>query len=91
MRAEALGSDGCTGVPDWYLDACLEHDGHYATHVWCAYTDEEGAFHPSYAISRETADLRFRHVIQTMSRFGRWSPLSWWRYAAVRVFGRKLW
>lgn len=30
-RAKALGSDGCTGVPDWYLDCCLEHDVHWRT------------------------------------------------------------
>ena len=28
-RAAALGSDGCTGVPDWFLDCYLEHDLHW--------------------------------------------------------------
>lgn len=25
-RAKALGTDGCTGVADWYIDCCYEHD-----------------------------------------------------------------
>lgn len=98
-RAKTLGSDGCTGVKDYYLDACLEHDGHYTTHEWVGYLTWEDAGEkepltysiPPRPISRGEADTRFRQVIQTMSRFGRFSPMSWWRYAGVRIGGRWSW
>jgi len=49
-RAKALGSDGCTGVPDWYLDCCLEHDVHCRT----------GMTMQGQAISSDEAAVVFR-------------------------------
>ena len=80
-KALALKSDGCTGVPDFYLDACLEHDVHYRTHHWL---DGEPIF-------KSEADERLRRVIQARSFLGIFSPLSWWRWAAVKCFGGTAW
>jgi len=77
--AQVLESDGCTGVPDWYLPACHEHDIAYRTGM-----DPLGRL-----ISRAEADRRLRDAIQARSPFGRLSPMSWWRWAAVRAFGRR--
>ena len=77
----AIDSDGCTGVPDFYLNGCIVHDFHYATHK-----DFNGE-----PISRSAADARFRKYIQNKSKLGFLSPMSWWRWAAVRLFGEKAW
>lgn len=66
-----MTGDGCTGVPDFYKSCCDEHDEHYSTHD----------------ITRSEADQRFRDCIQQQSKLGKLSPLSWWRWAAVRSFG----
>jgi hypothetical protein len=76
-RAKELKSDGCTGVPDFYLDACYEHDVHWRT----------GHTLDGQRISTRQANLRFRLVIQDRSPFGRFSPMSWWRWAVVSVTG----
>lgn len=79
--AADLESDGCTGVPDFFSDACKEHDCHYRTHHWLDGTP----------ISRPETDERFRRVIQSRSVFGVISPMAWWRWAGVRLFGRGAW
>lgn len=81
VRAAELGSDGCSGVPDWHLDACLEHDIHYRTHRTLA----------GDSITKAQADTLFRQRIQADSRLGVFSPMSWWRWAAVAWFGQKAW
>lgn len=80
-RARELGSDGCSGVLDFYLDSCLEHDIHYRTHCWLDGTP----------ITRRKADKRFRNVIQSRSWFGSYSPMAWWRWAGLRRFGGNAW
>lgn len=79
VRALALqvGSDGCTLVPDFYLDACYEHDIHWRT----------GFTIDGQRISVRQANMRFRRVIQSRSPFGILSPMSWWRYWAVTLSG----
>lgn len=77
----SIASDGCTGVPDFYLGGCVIHDFHYATH-----RDFD-----NLPITRAEADRRLRQYIQTYSAFGLLSPMSWWRWAAVRILGGKLW
>lgn len=79
--AAALGSDGCSGVPDFHLDACLEHDIHYRT----------GKTIYGTPLTRAQADARFRRCIQQRSIFGRFSPMAWWRWAGVRLFGGASW
>lgn len=75
--ARLLKSDGCTGVMDWYLDACLEHDIHWRT----------GLTLYGQLITTEQANRRFRLVIQNRSGFGVLSPVSWIRWAGVTVWG----
>jgi hypothetical protein len=76
-RANRLGTDGCTGVPDFYLDACYEHDIHWRT----------GHTLGGERISTRQANMRFRLVIQDRSPFGLLSPMSWWRWVAVSAVG----
>lgn len=73
--AAALKSDGCTGVKDFYKDSCLEHDIHWRT----------GRTVFGVPITTAQANTRFRKVIQSRSRAGRFSPLSWIRWAGVSV------
>ena len=80
-RAAELGSDGCSGVPDFYLDCCLEHDIHYRT----------GYRLDGTRLTREDADTQLRQCIQARSTFGRLSPMAWWRWAGVRLFGQRAW
>lgn len=79
--ARKLGSDGCTGVPEFYRDACLEHDVHYRTHRTVY----------GHGILKAEADRRFRQRIQEQSPLGRFCPLSWWRWLAVVLFGKNAW
>lgn len=73
--AAMLQSDGCTGVKDVYVDSCLEHDIHWRT----------GRTIYGVPITKQQANERFRRVIQSRSKLGRFSPLSWWRFGAVSV------
>ena len=74
----AIKSDGCTGVKDYYRDCCVIHDLAY-----------RGAVDPwGVSITRAQADTNLRLCIQSKSRLGVFSPLSWVRYAGVSVFGR---
>jgi len=81
-RAIELNSDGCSGVLDLYLPSCFEHDVHYRTHHYILVDLE---------MDRRTADWIFRGRIQELSSFGIFSPVSWWRWLGVRVFGRSAW
>jgi hypothetical protein len=73
--AELLQSDGCTGVPDFHCDACYEHDIHWRT----------GHSIHGLPLTTAQANARFRRVIQSRSRFGVLSPMSWWRWAGVTL------
>ena len=79
--AKELGSDGCTGVVDIFLSACLEHDIHFRTHKFLCGCE----------IDFSTANYIFRRRIQQRSLFGRFSPVSWLRWIGVNHFGRKAW
>mgnify|MGYP001585300174 CR=1 FL=1 len=76
-----IGSDGCSGVPDFYLDCCIVHDLAYrfAVDPWGRPT------------SRAEADAAFRACIQRQSRLGKASPMAWVRWLGVRAFGSKAW
>lgn len=80
-KAEDLCSDGCSGVPDWMIWTCWEHDYHYRTHE-----SVEG-----WPIKKCEADYIFRRRIQQSSGFGRFSPVSWWRWLGVRFLATKAW
>ena len=79
--AQAIQSDGCSGVPDFHLDCCVVHDLAYkfAINPW------------GRPVTRAEADAAFRVCIQAHSKLGRFSPMSWWRWAGVRVGGWKAW
>lgn len=77
-KAAELGSDGCTFATGGFRDCCIEHDVHYRL----------GTTIDGYPITRREADARFRSCMQCRSKVGWWSPVAWWRWAAVRVFGR---
>ena len=75
-KAKELNSDGCTGVIDFYLDCCLEHDIAYRT----------GATVDGKARTHRQADEDFRHCVQSRSYFGTFSPMAWWRWAGLRIY-----
>lgn len=69
-RAQELGSDGCSGVPDFYVLACMEHDIHYRTgRRLCGKT-----------LTRREADARFLRSMWRWSPLGRLDPIPpvWW-------------
>jgi hypothetical protein len=73
--ADMMRSDGCTGVAEFYRDSCLEHDIHWRT----------GRTIHGLPLTTAQSNTRFRLVIQSRSRLGRFSPLSWWRYVGVSI------
>lgn len=79
--SDFIKSDGCTGVPDWFLDDCIVHDWWYRMKI-----DFNGS-----PISREEADKRYRWMMQRRSVFGVYSPMAWWRWAGVKLFGKSAW
>lgn len=81
LLAKALKADGCTGVPDFYLLGCLEHDIAYHTHCdpW------------KRPLTKDEADKRLRYYVRMRSPFGILSPMSWWRWAAVTWWAQKSW
>lgn len=112
VREEAakIKSDGCSGVPDFYLEACLQHDlaYFYAKNPRSAYTywlkmdssegnaywnNIEGNTYWKLAdpMFQSEADAQFRKAIQKRSRLGVFSPMSWWRWLGLKVFGKKAW
>ena len=75
-------SDGCTGVPDFYRNDCVIHDFWYRTHK-----NFDGS-----PITQDEADVGLRTLIQRHSWMGRFSPMAWWRWLALKeFFGRKAW
>lgn len=74
-------SDGCTGVPNFYIDACIIHDFYYRTHRNFL----------GIEITKSEADYIFRKVIQKESFFKALSPMSWWRWLGVKFFANKAW
>lgn len=82
-RAKQLGSDGCSGptLKGFYSLACFEHDIHYRTHHTLS----------GNPITRSQADQIFRLRHQEMSPLGGITPMGWWRWVALRVFGGSSW
>lgn len=70
-----IATDGCTGVPDFYLNCCILHDWFYRTHrdlygrpATKAYADRIG----------------MKECIRRCSWLGRFSPMAWWRWWGLR-------
>jgi hypothetical protein len=80
-KAKELKSDGCTSVADFRIDCCYEHDIPYATGL-DVFGKPQG---------KAQTDKEFRQCIQERSPLGRLSPMSWIRWAGVRLFGRGIW
>lgn len=80
-RAKALDSDGCSGVPDWMIWTCYEHDIHYRTH----------RFLDGKEITRAKADRIMRVRMQQGSAWGVLYWRSWARWIGVRLFGANAW
>lgn len=82
--ASKLKADGCSKAVEVYHEACLEHDIAYRTG-----RDPRMLFyyHQSVLITRAEVDARFRQEMQRRSFAGKLSPMSWWRWAGVRLFG----
>lgn len=76
-----IATDGCTGVPDFYLDCCIIHDWWYRTH-----RNLDGT-----PITFDEANKALECCIRSKSWFGRFSPMAYWRYWGVREFGKKAW
>jgi hypothetical protein len=80
--ARELGGDGCSGPTlQVFRSCCDEHDIHYRT----------GQRLDGRPITRGEADAEFRRCMQQRSRLGRWSPMPWWRWLAVRAVGWAHW
>ena len=80
-----IATDGCSGVPDFYLDCCIIHDWWYRTHRHLDATP----------ITKYQADKALAECIQNDSFFGRFSPMAWWRRRGLRKWfktqSRKAW
>lgn len=99
IEAEAalIKSDGCSVVPEFYHECCLVHDLEYwyarcATDAYTHYLKgTTNYWHLAKKLTQAQADKHLRSCIQKKSTLGKWSPLSWWRYWALREFGQKAW
>ena len=76
-----IDSDGCTDVPDFYLNGCTQHDFWYRTH-----RNFDGT-----PITKQEADKGLEQYVWKHSWFGHFSPLAWWRYRGLRMFGKRAW
>ena len=76
-----VATDGCSGVPDFYLNCCIIHDWWYRTH-----RNLDGK-----PITKTQADKGLSECIQADSWLGRFSPMAHWRYWGVKKFGKKAW
>lgn len=96
VHAEAglIGSDGCSKVSGLNLECCEEHDLGYrhGCDPRSAYRHFREGIENYWAladrITRGEVDKRFRVCLQARSLFGIVSPMAWWRWAGVRVFGK---
>ena len=79
--AKTHGSDGCSGVKDFYIEACFEHDFHYR-YAKTFYGDP---------ITFDQANKRFRQAIEGRSKLGVVNPLAWIRWLGVKCFGKHAW
>src|SRR5688572_320854 len=80
--AHTVGSDGCsTPALEFFQVCCWAHDFAYVN----------GKTIRGQVVSKAQADQQFRDCIQRHSTLRWLSPMSWWRWWAVRRFGRGVW
>lgn len=93
IREEAalINADGCTGVTNVNGWACLEHDlayyhGKRPTHAYRKYcAGVEDFWGDAEPTTFEEANANFKRALFRESVFGHLNPLSWVRYAAMRL------
>jgi hypothetical protein len=100
IKTQAFGikSDGCTGVRDFRLRCCYEHDLSYfygrcpqsAYLAWQA-DPKSDVWSLAGKITRSEADARFRKCNQDLSPVGEESPMAWMRWIGVRLGGWNAW
>ena len=96
-EAALVDTDGCSGVTGVRIECCFEHDlgffhakdprsayRHWRANNYYYWEDAD-------AIDRDEVDARFRQCLQNRSRFGRWSPMAWWRWVGVRWKAQAAW
>lgn len=76
-----IASDGCSGVPDFYLNCCILHDWFYRTHRHL-----DGS-----PITKLQADKILKECDQRKSILGKASIIARLWYWGVRNFGKKAW
>lgn len=74
-------SDGCSGVSDWHVKACWEHDFYFRTHH-----DFEGK-----VISFSEANLRFLRRLFKLSWLSIFNLRAYIRWLGVTVLGKNAW
>jgi hypothetical protein len=96
-EAKKINSDGCSTVPDFRVECCLEHDlGYfYGRSARSAYQKYLGdSWDPWVDASRATRwqiDRIFWACNCRKSLLGKWSLMSLWRLVGVRVIGWMFW
>lgn len=76
-----IATDGCSGVPDFYLNCCIIHDWWYRTH-----RNLDGT-----PITKKEADEGLKQCIRAHSILGGHSLIARVWYWGVRKFARKAW
>lgn len=96
-EAKKINSDACTKSFDFHVQCCYVHDlsYYYGRCACCAYklylNDSKDVWGEAPTATRLEIDQTFRNCIQTKSSVRKASPLSWVRYAGVRVGGWWAW
>ncbi len=74
--AKNLKTDGCTGVPDWYVWTCWEHDVHSKTNKTI------------YGLHLTVGEMNWilRRRIQQASVMGVASPVSWLYWVGTVIY-----
>lgn len=75
----AINSDGCSDVPDLYVDCCILHDLAYGF----------GINHYGLKMKKSDADALLRRCMQCKSPLGRFSVISWTYWFGVHFLGYK--
>lgn len=92
-KAMVPPTDGCTGVPDWYVEACWEHDLHYRYGrkllLLHFVKDEKNQYRLELGekITQHWADTRLKQSIRSLSWLAYLSPVACWRWFGLSKVG----
>ena len=100
-ECDKIGSDGCTLVSEMFHKCCSQHDlayywgknpkSAYNYYITTVAPDNEACWRYADPVTRKEADDQFKTCIQGCSVFKRFSPLSYIRWAGVRIGGAGIW